>query len=45
MTGDSQTDAINRALQVYAYLERVQTEGGEVLTRQAGQDPVVLRFF
>lgn len=45
ITGDSQTDALNRALQVYAYLERVQAEGGEVFTRQAGQDPVALRFF
>jgi hypothetical protein len=46
ITGDSQTDAINRALQVYAYLEQILAEGGEVYTRRADQDqPVSLRFF
>ena len=46
LTGDSQTDTINRALQVYAYLEEVQAEGGEVLIHRGGQDqPTSLRFF
>lgn len=46
ITGDSQTDTINRALQVYAYLEKVQAEGGEVYTRKPDQEqPVSLRFF
>lgn len=33
MTQDTKTDAINRALQVYAYLERVMQEGGAVYTQ------------
>jgi hypothetical protein len=28
LTGDSKTDAINRALQVYAFLEQVAAQGG-----------------
>jgi hypothetical protein len=38
LTGDTQTDTINRALQVYAHLEKVISRGGEVITRQDGQD-------
>lgn len=33
LTGNSKTDTINRALQVYAYLLRVHREGGSVLVR------------
>jgi hypothetical protein len=46
ITGDSQTDTINRALQVYAYLERILKDGGAVYTRDApDQELVSLRFF
>lgn len=36
ITGDSKTDTVNRALQVYAYLEHVISNGGEVMIRQDG---------
>ncbi|MEU8364960.1 hypothetical protein AB0C27_53995 [Nonomuraea sp. NPDC048882] len=46
MTGDSQTDIINRAIQVYAHLERILNAGGSVLTQAPDQkDPVSLQFF
>ena len=34
LTGDSKTDTVNRALQVYAYLEYVISRGSEVLIRE-----------
>jgi len=46
LTGDSKTDAINRALQVYAYIEQVMHEGGSVLVQ--GKDdaaPQLLKIF
>lgn len=36
ITGDSKTDTINRALQLYAYLEQVVHDGGEVHIRESG---------
>jgi hypothetical protein len=35
LTGDTKTDIINRALQIYAYLEQVATRGGAVYTRES----------
>lgn len=35
LTGDSKTDTINRALQIYAYLEQVTAEGGSIYVREA----------
>jgi hypothetical protein len=35
LTGDTKTDAINRALQVYAYMEQVAAHGGSVYVREA----------
>jgi hypothetical protein len=35
LTGDSKTDTINRALQVYAYLESLKKEGGSIFVRGA----------
>ena len=32
--GNSKTDAINRAIQVYAYLEEVEANGGEISIRE-----------
>lgn len=44
-TGDTQTDTINRAIQVYAYLEETLKNGGEIYTRNPGsQELVNLRF-
>jgi hypothetical protein len=36
LTGDSKTDTINRALQIYAYLEQVTSKGGSIYVREAG---------
>ncbi|WP_340686377.1 hypothetical protein LCL61_08810 [Amycolatopsis coloradensis] len=47
LTGDSKTDTINRALQVYAYLEEVWANGGQVLIRNRpdNDEVTVLKFF
>ena len=37
-TGDSQTDTINRALQVYSYLANITENGGTLYVRDAGND-------
>jgi hypothetical protein len=34
LTGDSKTDTINRALQVYAYLEEINANGGAIYVRE-----------
>ncbi|GHC78186.1 hypothetical protein GCM10007079_15900 [Nocardiopsis terrae] len=45
-TGDTQTDVINRALQVYAYLESVMAQGDRVYVENAErQERERLRFF
>lgn len=44
LTGDSKTDTINRALQVYAYLEEVWADGGSVLVKN-GENVTELKFF
>jgi hypothetical protein len=36
LTGDSKTDTINRAVQVYAYLEEINSRGGTIYTREPG---------
>jgi hypothetical protein len=35
LTGDSKTDTVNRALQVYAYFEHIVRGGGAVYVREA----------
>jgi hypothetical protein len=35
VTGDTKTDTINRALQVYAYLEEVGARGGSIYVRES----------
>jgi hypothetical protein len=35
LTGDTKTDTINRALQVYAYIEHVISRGGSVFARES----------
>ena len=44
LTGDSKTDTINRALQVYAYLEEVWAKGGSVEVEIEGRR-TELKFF
>lgn len=45
LTGDSQTDIINRALQVYTYMERVTRAGGAVYVREVeGSELERVRF-
>jgi hypothetical protein len=38
MTGDNKTDAVNRAIQVYAYVQRVIETGGAILIREPGSE-------
>lgn len=46
LTGDSRTDAINRAIQVYHYIEDVLEAGGEVLIKPKDSSEVErLRIF
>jgi len=35
LTGDTKTDAINRAVQLYAFVEKVIDQGGSVYVRDA----------
>jgi hypothetical protein len=35
LTGDTKTDTVNRALQVYAYMEEITSRGGSVYVREA----------
>ena len=34
LTGDTKTDTINRALQIYAYIEQVASHGGAIYVRE-----------
>jgi hypothetical protein len=46
ITQDTKTDVINRALQVYAYLEKIMKDGGTVYLREAeSPDLERLKFF
>lgn len=35
ITGDSKTDAINRAIQVYALFEEIEANGGDIYFRES----------
>lgn len=35
LTGDTKTDTINRALQIYAFLEQILARGGSIYTRES----------
>lgn len=37
LTGDTKTDTLNRALQVYAYLEQLTARGGSVYVQEAAE--------
>ncbi len=46
LTGDTKTDTINRALQVYAYLEKVTANGGSVYTQESpDSERTLLKYF
>jgi hypothetical protein len=36
LTGESKTDSINKALQLFAYLQQVQHDNGAIYVREAG---------
>ena len=36
LTEDSKTDCINRAVTIYAFIEKVLSEGGSVLVQESG---------
>ncbi len=42
LTGDTKTDTLNRALQVYAYLEQLTARGGSVYVRGAARSELEL---
>lgn len=45
LSGDTKTDAINKALQIYAYLQQHMDGGGKVYVREPGSDELErLRF-
>ena len=35
LTGDTKTDTVNRALQIYAYLEQITADGGSIYVKEA----------
>lgn len=35
LTGDTKTDSINRAIQIYAYLEDITARGGAIYVRES----------
>lgn len=46
LTGDTRTDSLNRALQVYAYLQQLTACGGTVYVQEAaGSDLELLKVF
>jgi hypothetical protein len=46
LTGDSKTDSINRAIQVYAYLEEINANGGSIYVRETpDSEPQRLKMF
>lgn len=46
LTGDSKTDTINRALQIYAYLEQITQDGGALYIRESpDSEPQLIKMF
>lgn len=46
ITGDTKTDTINRALQVYAYLEQITNDGGVIYVRESPDgEPQLVKIF
>jgi len=44
ITGDSRTDTVNRALQLYAFAEHVLSQGGEILIRDKDGDMQIVKL-
>ena len=44
LTGDNRTNTVNRALQFYAYAEYIASKGGNILVREPGAEPQVIKF-
>jgi hypothetical protein len=40
ITGESKTDTINKALQVFSYLQQLQRDGGAIYVRESGSKEV-----
>jgi hypothetical protein len=46
MTGHSKTDCVNRALQIYEFVEKVLADGGNIYVRQPGKTEIeVVKLF
>jgi hypothetical protein len=46
ITGDTKTDTINRALQVYAYLEEITQNGGAIYIKESpDSEPQLIKIF
>jgi hypothetical protein len=46
LTGDSKTDTINRALQIYAYFEQITQDGGAIYVRESPDaEPQLIKMF
>ena len=46
LTGDSKTDTINRALQIYVYMEQITAGGGSIYVREVADSELErLRVF
>jgi hypothetical protein len=46
LTGDSKTDSLNRAIQIYAYIEHILSAGGTISVRETpDQEPERLKIF
>jgi hypothetical protein len=46
LTGDTKTDSINRAVQIYAYLEEIAARGGTIYVREsADAEPEKIKIF
>jgi hypothetical protein len=46
LTGDSKTDSINRAIQIYAYVQQVLQSGGSIHVRETSDgEPERLKIF
>jgi hypothetical protein len=46
LTGDTKTDSLNRAIQIYAYIEQILHAGGSISVRETpDQEPERLKIF
>ena len=46
LTGETKTDTINRALQIYAFLQEITEKGGAIYVRESPEgDPQLIKMF